>query len=419
MFHTDSSERDLRGVWREFVGDLRRFPWANTALTLHERFSQDRLGQAAASLTFSTIIALVPLFTVALAIFSALPEFNDLAQKLEHWLVKSLIPENIARTVLSYLHQFSAKATGLGWSGGAILLLSALTVVLTVDNKLNEIWRVRKRRQLHRRLLMVWAGLTLGPLVLAASLTASTYLLSSSLGWVLGESPSRLRWPWQLLEFGSMMGILALMYRVVPNTRVRGSHALIGALLATLALELVKRLLTWYLATVPSYSVIYGAFATVPILLVWIYLMWVVVLLGAVVAAYLPVLLRGVSRRRAAHGWDFVLALEMLAMLTWARSQAHRRGLSLPEMAQRAGLADRQLHEAVEVLEELNWIGVLDEAQGRYVLLIDPAVTPAQALIQALLLPEDKSVAAVWQRGEWASAKLADLLVPYTATTQP
>lgn len=413
MLQPDSSERDLRAVWREFVDDLRRFPWANTAVTLRERFSEDRLGQAAASLTFSTIIALVPLFTVALAIFSALPEFNELAQKLEHWLVKSLIPENIARTVLNYLHQFSAKATGLGWSGGAILLLSALTVVLTVDNKLNEIWRVRKRRQLHRRLLMYWAGLTLGPLVLAASLTASTYLLSSSLGWVLGESPSGLRWPWQMLEFSSMMGILAVMYRVVPHTRVRWSHALIGALLAALALELVKRLLTWYLAYVPSYSVIYGAFATVPILLVWIYLMWVVVLLGAVVAAYLPVLLRGVSRRRAAHGWDFVLALEMLAMLAWAREQAALRGLSLPEMAGRAGVGDRQLHDAVETLEDLNWIGPLDESAGRYVLLINPATTPVQALVSALLLPQGPSVSAVWQGAQWAERSVADVLVAY------
>ena len=413
MMVEDSNERDLRAIWREVVDDLRRFPWGNTALTLRERFSEDRLGQAAASLTFSTIIALVPLFTVALAIFSALPEFDVLAQKLEQWLVKSLIPGDIARTVLKYLHQFSSKATSLGWGGGAILLLSALSVVLTVDNKLNEIWRVRKRRQLHRRLLMYWAGLTLGPLVLAASLTASTYLLSNSLGWVLGSTPSRRHWPWQVVEFGSMMGILALMYRVVPNTRVRWSHALIGALLAGLTLELVKRLLTWYLATVPSYSVIYGAFATVPILLVWVYLMWVVVLLGAVVAAYLPVLLRGVSRRPAANGWDFQLALEILAMLRWARDQAEVRGLGLPEMAKRAGVGDRQLHEALEVLERLAWVGALDESDARYVLLMEPARTPVRELAKALLLPYALELEAFWQRTGLVQASVAEVLPNY------
>lgn len=413
MHESDSNERDLRAIWREVIDDLRRFPWGNTAVTLRERFSEDRLGQAAASLTFSTIIAMVPLFTVALAIFSALPEFDVLAQKLEQWLVKSLIPGDIARTVLKYLHQFSSKATSLGWGGGAILLLSALSVVLTVDNKLNEVWRVRKRRQLHRRLLMYWAGLTLGPLVLAASLTASTYLLSNSLGWVMGGAPSRLHWPWQLVEFGSMMGILALIYRIVPNTRVRWSHALIGALLAGLALELVKRLLTWYLATVPSYSVIYGAFATVPILLVWIYLMWVVVLLGAVVAAYLPVLLRGVSRRPAAHGWEFQLALEILAMLRWARDQAEVRGLAVPDMAKRAGVGDRQLHEALEALERLNWIGALDESNARYVLLMDPARTPVRELSKALLVPYALELEPFWQRTGLVQATVAEVLPNY------
>lgn len=413
MQPADPNERDLRPVFREVVADLRRFPWANTAATLRERFSEDRLGQAAASLTFSTIIAMVPLFTVALAIFSALPEFDELAQKLEQWLVRSLIPQDIARTVLQYLHQFSSKATSLGWGGGAILLLSALSVVLTVDNKLNEIWRVHRRRQLHRRLLMYWAGLTLGPLVLAGSLTASTYLLSSSLGWVFGDAPSRLHWPWQLLEFSSMMGILAVLYRIVPNTRVRWSHALIGALLATLALELVKRLLTWYLATVPSYSVIYGAFATVPILLVWIYLMWVVVLLGAVVAACLPVLLRGVSRRPAAHGWDFQLALEVLSMLAWARAQPEIRALPLNDMAKRAGVGDRHLHEALETLTRLNWVAPLDDPQGRYALLIDPEQTPVRALARALLLPEETSLGMFWRRTGLAQTRVAELMPPY------
>lgn len=210
-----------------------------------------------------------------------------------------------------------------------------------------------------------------------------------------------------------MMGILALMYRVVPNTRVRWSHALIGALLAGLTLELVKRLLTWYLATVPSYSVIYGAFATVPILLVWVYLMWVVVLLGAVVAAYLPVLLRGVSRRPAANGWDFQLALEILAMLRWARDQAEVRGLGLPEMAKRAGVGDRQLHEALEVLERLAWVGALDESDARYVLLMEPARTPVRELAKALLLPYALELEAFWQRTGLVQASVAEVLPNY------
>src|SRR5688572_3745113 len=150
---------------RQLLADLARFPWLSTATTLRERFREDRLGVTASSLTFTTMIALVPFFTVALALFTAFPIFSKLQASLQQWLVQSLIPEAIARQVLGYLTQFAGKASRLGFVGLAALAASALALVLTIDRTLNSIWRVRRPRGLGRRLVLYWAAITLGPLL--------------------------------------------------------------------------------------------------------------------------------------------------------------------------------------------------------------------------------------------------------------
>jgi len=380
----------LRQIWH----DTLNFPWRNTALTLRERFREDRLGVTASSLTFTTTISLVPLFTVALAIFSAFPMFARLQTTLQRWLVESLVPENIAKQVLNYLNQFAAKAGQMGWAGALVLLVTALALILTIDRKLNDIWRVRQPRPLTQRILVYWAVLTLGPLLLAGSLTATSYALTASRGMVSGL-PGGVRFLLDTLQFLLVMGGLAALYKYVPNTRVRWSHALLGGLFVASGLELAKSLLAWYLAKVPTYSVVYGTFATVPILLVWFYLAWVIVLLGAVVAAYLPSLLSGIARRGNYPGWRFQLALESLEQLRAAR-EAPQRGLSLEALAQTLRVDPLHLEEPVGALVALDWLGRLDEDQERYVLLQDPEQLPLAPLADRLLLPDSPGTEAFW-----------------------
>ena len=163
-----------RQLWR----DLSRFPWRNTAAVLSERFREDRLGLTASSLTFTTTIAMVPFFTVALALFTVFPMFAKMQGRLQRWLIESLIPENIARQVLGYLNQFASKASGLGIAGLIVLLITAIALILTIDKTLNNIWRVRSPRPLAQRVLIYWATITLGPLILAVSLSTTSYVLS-------------------------------------------------------------------------------------------------------------------------------------------------------------------------------------------------------------------------------------------------
>jgi membrane protein len=405
-----------RVLWRqrvqEFLDNLSHFPWKNTVQTLRERFREDRLGLTASSLTFTTTIALVPLFTVLLAVFTAFPMFAKFLGVLQKWLIESLIPDSIARQVLGYLTQFAGKASRLGGVGLAVLFFTALALILTIDRTLNSIWRVRQPRPLGQRVLVYWAVMTLGPLLLAVSLSVTSYALSASKGLV-GVIPGGVQLLLDTLQFVLFAWGMAALYHFVPNTRVRWGHAWAGGLFVSAGFEMAKSVLVLYLAKVPTYSVLYGAFATVPILLVWIYVGWVIVLLGAVITAYLPSLLAGVQRRARAHGWQFLLALEMLQQLERVR-QLPERGLSLERLSVLLQVDQLQLEPVMETLLELDWLGQLQEERPeslpRLVLLADPDATQLAPLFEALLLQREVSTENLWKKGLWPKLSLRDAL---------
>jgi len=398
--------------WRQILNDLVHFPWLPTLQTLRERFREDRLGLSASSLTFTTTIALVPFFTVALAIFTAFPMFGKLQSGLQSWLVQSLVPEAISRQVLGYLTQFAGKASRLGGVGFAALVVSAIALVLTIDRTLNNIWRVRRPRPFGQRILIYWAVITLGPVLLAASLAVTSYLSSASRGLVAGL-PNVVTFLLTAVEFAALAVAYTALYRYVPNTPVKRAHALAGGLFAATGIEIAKRALAWYIGTVPTYSMVYGAFATVPILLVWIYISWLIVLLGAVIAAYLPSLLAGPRRRPGGHGWHFQLALEALKNLHIARrGSAH--GLTARELAALMDVDLLQLEPVLQTLVQLDWVARMNELEDnvdtRYVMLADVQSTALEPLMRHLLLPATEATEKMWQGGQLSKLYLADVL---------
>lgn len=396
----------------ELIRSLSNFPWQSTALTLRERFREDHLGLTASSLTFTTTIALVPLITVVLAVFTAFPMFAKFQGVLQQWLMVSLIPDNIGRQVLGYLNQFTGQANKLGVAGLALLLVTALALILTIDRTLNGIWRVRQSRPFGQRVLVYWAVVTLGPLLLGGSLSLTSYALSTSRG-VAGVMPVGVTLLLQVLQFFLMAASMAALYHYVPNTQVKWRHAWMGGLFVSAGLELAKKLLTLYLDKVPTYSVVYGAFATVPILLIWIYLAWVIVLLGAVIAAYLPSLLAGVQHRARTHGFQFQLALETLQQLDRVRG-APQKGLTTEQLSHLLWIDTLQLEPVLETLCELDWIGRLDEENAsqdaRYVLLADPDSTRLAPLLNVFLLHQDQVTHNLWKSSHWPSMLLRQVL---------
>jgi membrane protein len=392
--------------------NLSRIPWKSSWLALCERFKTCQLPLTASSLTFTTIIALVPLLTVALAVFTAFPMFSTLQTILQKWLVESLVPDNISRQAVSYLTQFSGKASKLGLLGVAVLLVTALALILTIDRTLNRIWRVPKARPLQQRVLIYWAVLTLGPLLLAASLAITSFVISSGNGMV-GGLPGGVRWLFDLLEFALIAAGFAALFRFVPNTHVPWPHAWVGGLFAAAGIGLAKKGLTLYLSAMPTYSAVYGAFAVVPILLIWIYLAWLIVLTGAVLAAWMPALWQGEVRKPTEHGWQFQLALEVLQHLAQASpgtAAPGAAGATKTQLARSMQVELAQLEPALDTLLQLGWIGQLDESstdtEPRLLLLVNLDHTRLAPLAQALLLQRTPLTEVIWRDGLEGAAGL-------------
>jgi membrane protein len=403
----------LRSVLSEqlprLIETLQTWPWLSTLQTLRSRFREDRLGLTASSLTFTTLISLVPLVTVMLAVFSAFPMFSTFQDSLQKYFLQTLVPENIAKPVLSALTQFASKANRLGTVGLIFLVLAAIALMLTIDRTLNSIWRVRTSRPIAQRVLVYWAAATLGPLVLGVSLSLTSYALSASKG-IVGDVPGGVGLLLGTLEFLLMAAGFTGLFHYVPNTHVRWRHAIAGGMFAAIGIELAKRVLGWYLAQVPTYSVLYGAFATVPIFLIWLYLAWVIVLLGAVIAAYAPSLKMRVARWPDGPGARFQLAVALLRELDAAHSQG-RAGLHLDELSTALGIDPLQIEPILDALVELDWVGRLDEAGNpRHVLLCDPAATPAQPLLATMLVEPSAGLVGFWRRAGFDAMNLRELL---------
>ena len=393
-----------------WVAAVQRWPWLTTLQTLAQRFREDRLALTAGSLTFTTIISLVPIITVMLALFSAFPMFATLQDSLQKYFLQTLVPDSIARPVLAFVTQFASRASRLGIVGLVALVISAVAMMLTIDRALNAVWRVKKPRPIARRVLVYWAAVTLGPLLFAVSLTATSYAVTASRGLV-GDMPRGFGVLVALIEFVVEVIGVAALFHYVPNTYVRWRDALYGGLFVGICMAAGKRALTYYIGAVPTYAMIYGAFATLPIFLVWIYLSWVIVLLGAVIAAYAPLLGKKVRRWNDAPGLSFHLALLLLGELAEARDHG-RGGLSGEELAEAIGIDSLQTAPLLETMVELDWVGRLEEAgNARYVLLRDLSTTLAEPLVARLLLGPAPQLEAMWKRAGFGTMTLQEIAV--------
>ncbi|HET7793403.1 MAG TPA: YihY family inner membrane protein [Rhizobacter sp.] len=250
------------------------------------RARKERLPQIAGSLTFTTVLSIVPFLTVCFALFTRFPVFKRFEDALEEHLLRSLLPADISRTVFKYLHQFAANASGLTLVGSVFLLVTSVALLLTIENAFNQIWAVKKNRPILKRVGLYLLMLSVGPPALGVSLWATSYVVSASMGWI-GELPPSWRF---VLNMGpvllGMAGLASLFY-FVPNTRVRKRDAVFGGLLASLGIELGKRAFAAYVLKLPTYKAVYGAFSVFPIFLLWVYVSWLVTLGAALVTANL------------------------------------------------------------------------------------------------------------------------------------
>jgi membrane protein len=231
-------------------------------------------------------MSMVPLLAVSFALFTRIPALRRAGEGIREHLLRGVLPADIAKTVLKYLAQFTGNASGLTLVGSGVLLLSALAMLLSVENTLNRIWQAKKPRPVLRRLALYVGMLLTGPAIVGSSLWATSYLLDASSGLV-GTRPA---WLPHALNLGpAILGAagFACLFRFVPHAAVRWRDAIAAGLLAGIAFEFGKRGFAIYLASVPTYRTIYGAFAPLLAFLMWVYYSWLVTLAAALVGASL------------------------------------------------------------------------------------------------------------------------------------
>ncbi|MEN3297496.1 MAG: rane protein [Burkholderiales bacterium] len=328
------------------------------------RLNEERLPQVAGSLTFTTVLALVPMLTIAFAIFTTFPLFNTFRSALEAYFIKSLMPKTIANTILGYLSQFSTKATRLSAVGAVALILTAVAMMLMIDRVFNHIWRVKTSRPFTQRIVVYWAVVTLGPLLIGVSMTVTSSIFTVT-GDVTRNAPIFGNVMYTLVSLILTMVAFALLYMAVPNRLVEWRDAMLGGLVAAIAFEIAKRIFVVFVAKFPTYTVIYGALAAVPIFLVWIYVSWLVVLLGAVIAAALPV----VKYERWWHvptpGSAFVDAMEVLKVLYLARDSAANAGVESGAIRAATRLGFDEMENLLERMLGVGWVGRVKAEQPR------------------------------------------------------
>src|SRR5689334_3881543 len=346
--------KQLRAAW-EFI------------LALVTRFREERATQTAGSLTYTTLLSLVPLFTVALAVTTVFPVFDEWIGSLQLFILENVLPDTPAvDTIIDQINSFTHNAARLTAIGIFGFIVTSVMLMLTVDNALNRIFRVQRRRTILHNIFIYWAVITLGPLLIGASLSASYIAVKEATGAlqldmvrdaVLGVIP-----------FLLTCIALTLLYGVVPARTVEWQHALTGGVLAAIGFEIAKRGFAVYLSRVPTYTLIYGAFATIPIFLVWLYLSWLVVLTGGILTAMLPAF-RSKPERHRVPGEALADAVGVLSRL----ASAHQQGRMVPlnSIARDLRILPDRVEEILERAKALGWVARTEK--DRWVLSRDPA----------------------------------------------
>jgi membrane protein len=254
---------------------------------LWNRFWDDQCFEAAGALAYTTVLAMVPLGAVSLSIISAFPQFQSAKAQLLEFLFTQFVP-SAGSAIMQYVEPLFGRAQALTIPGVIALMVSAVLMMNSIESTFNRIWRVPIPRPPLARFVVFWTALTLGPLLLAASLVVSGYARSLPLLQQAAHQTEGLGISWLgIAPVAFAFFAFTLSYVIVPHCTVRWRHALLGGMVATILFDLAKRVFVWYVATFPATKQIYDALSLLPLFLLWLYVLWLIVLLGASLASSL------------------------------------------------------------------------------------------------------------------------------------
>lgn len=364
---------------------------AQFAVKVRARFRDDGCLTLAGGLTYTALLALVPLLTIALTLITAFPVFQEFTRGIDDYFARNMLPPTVAKTVTGYIEQFTRSAARLTAAGIAALAVTAILLMLTIEHAFNRIWRVTRPRPLALRLLVYWGVLTLGPLLIGVSLTLTSYLVTVSLG-VARRVPGAGEVMLTAVPAILAAAAFTLVYMMVPNRPVRLLHATIGGVVAAVLFEVMKRAFALYVAKFPTYALVYGAFAAVPIFLVWVYLCWVVTLLGAVIVALLPDYGVGAERAPRTPAEAYRAALDILRVLI--RAQREARTLDTRQVLAQARVSAEAGEPLLEQLVACGWVAKV--IGQRWALSCDPDVVRLADVYRELVFDPRRGGRIAW-----------------------
>ena len=315
------------------------------------RFSEERVPQAAASMTFTTLLALVPVLTVIVAVASIFPVFDRWSDSFVSFVNQTIVPQG-ADMVFDYIDAFRDQANRLTAIGSVMLVVTSLMLIRTIDNAFNRIWRVNTQRPWMMQFLVYWALLTFGPLSLGVGIS---FMVGSVQDSVLSSGAQQ--WTDALktaARLAFMTVLLWGLYRFVPNRFVPARQAFVGALITAFCLETARFLFTWYMGNFDGYRSIYGAFAAVPFFLLWLNLLWTLLLCGAVLTSSLSYWQGEAFRRGFDSRGRFDDVLKILLLLDAAQKEG--RTLSVQEFRRHINMGYDELGELLEKLARYGYI---------------------------------------------------------------
>lgn len=317
------------------------------------RFRQDRCADIASSLTFTTLLSLVPLITIMLTLFSAFPQIADFPEHVKNVILSNLLPETGGRIISRYMEQFAENAARLTAVGIGLLAVTSMLMIYNIDNAFNAIWRVSRQRTVVQRVLVYWAVLTLAPLLMGGSLSMTSWLIGMSVGNLSQLSPVVMGML-KLIPLILATLAFAFLFRVVPNRYVPIQHAFIGGAVSAIAFETMSRAFALYITNFPTYKLVYGAFASIPIFLLWVYLSWLTVLLGAVLTASLSHWRSKSVSQSLSPEMKLYYALCILKVM----SKSLRSGIiqTLPMLSRELLLGYDSLEELLEQMSTINLV---------------------------------------------------------------
>lgn len=311
------------------------------------RMKDDQVNRVAASLSYTSTLALVPALALTLAILAAFPAFSGLRDSVLDLVLSNFIPDT-GMKMNEALVSFIGAASQLTTIGVAGLIVTSILLLLTIEGAFNRIFRVARPRPILARLVVFWTVITVSPLLVGLSFSLSGYFITlrSLFG---GEEPG----PFSVFLGAAMPTVLsaiafALIYMAVPNRRVRIVDALLGGFIAALLFALLRYGFTSFIAGMPTYQAIYGAVAALPVFLIWLFLSWNVILAGAVMTSALPDWRRAEHERSSGPGGRLALAMDLLSALYTVAGSG--KGVSQRDLRKEVGVKEAAL---IPVLDEL------------------------------------------------------------------